>query len=93
MGNTIRGEGKRQSKESLEGLRYRSIFETSVEKKRINERNNNKRPVNIDSNSVSELIKMVHENVMSQKLRFDGSFGPRRCKFKNKKNCRVLRFP
>lgn len=77
MGNTI----KRDKFEGTpEGLKYSSLFENSVEKKRKQERNNSKRFGNINGRSVNGLINMVHDNVISQKLSFKGPFGHRRCK-------------
>lgn len=88
MGNIIRREKIQKAKEKdngtgtmIEGLRYRSFFSVSVEEKQKKERNNNERKiVKVDGKHVNSLIKMVHDNVISQKLIFNGPFGQRRCK-------------
>lgn len=88
MGNIIRREKIQKAKgkpnetgTKIEGLRYRSFFAVSVEGKKMKERNNSERRiVKVDGKNVNSLIKMVHDNVISQKLIFNGPFGQRRCK-------------
>lgn len=80
MGNIAVREKPDKNKGTPEGLRFRSLFENRVEKKRTKERNNNEILVKINCSSVNSLIKMVHDNVISQNLSFKGPFGHRRCK-------------
>ncbi len=95
MGNILRCEKLSKDKDNfystLDGLVYRSLLEISVEKELSVDNNNNHRMVKIANNKVNSLIDMVHDNVYSRKLIFNGPFGRRRCKYQTiKLNHRVV---
>lgn len=83
MGNVIKREELLECEDIHSGtpevISYRSL-DISDEKERRVDKNNNKETVKINWNSDINLMKMIHDNVMSQNLIFNGPFGRRRCK-------------
>ncbi|KAG4069437.1 hypothetical protein HA402_001736 [Bradysia odoriphaga] len=73
MGNTIRSEEYFNGTPEVRS--YRSLLEIG-DKRTLIDKNNNEKTVKIDWNS--GLIEMIHKNVMSQNLIFNGPFGRRR---------------